>query len=612
MCGIYGTTIRYNQETIEKKLQLMRFRGPDNMASLRLDTGDGTQITLGHVRLSIVDLDPRSNQPFRYNENISIVFNGEIYNYKELRKQYLPDVRFRTGSDTEVICAMYERFGKDCVKYFNGMFAYVIFDRARNVFVGARDRLGKKPFYYRHEKQGTFEFASQVKCIAYGNKMEVDETARALYLLHGWIPDPYCIYKGIRKLRAGEHFTYHLDTNELEIDKYWDIHTNSCGFTAPKSYDEAKGQIKELLFDAVKLRLDADVPVGTFLSGGIDSSLVCAIASQYNKDICAYSIGFDNPQNDESCFAIEVAKALGIPLKVNICHGEDQDKIFDDYINYYDEPFCDPSMIPSSLVAQKAKEDVTVALGGDGGDELFFGYEKYLYILPRLAQYKKPYWLRKLASPYFLLTKGYKDMVYATQHEYSDVYRSEGIFVYDFGGSEKFDRIALSKVLPDKDLFLEGRGILAYTDYDMKFFLNAMNQKVDRASMRSSLELRTPLMDYRLAEYSRLLPFDYLYGKYGLKTILKDILYDIVPRELLDRPKQGFMPPTADWFETSLKGALSDVVTKENVQSLLPELHADKFIKLRDEFMGGKKMDARRFWAVYTYINWYNIYMTAK
>lgn len=608
MCGIFGTTLRYSRKVIEHKLELMNFRGPDHTGIKEFDVSSDMKLTLGHVRLSILDLDSRSNQPFVYNEDISIVFNGEVYNYKELKSQYLSDVTLRTTSDTEVICAMYEKFGADCVNYLNGMFAYVIYDSKNKVLVGARDRLGKKPFYYWHSSQG-LEFASQLKVIQYGHHFEVDELSRQFYVLQGYIPDPYCILKGVSKLRAGQQFIYDLTKNKIEVSSYWNIFDNTCGFTVPRSFEEAKDTVRDLLFDSVKMRLRADVPVGIFLSGGIDSSLTSAIVSKINTNICAYTIGFDNPRYDESRYAQAVAKSLDIPIKVSMCVGSDQQQIFDDYINYFDEPFCDPSMIPSSLVAQKAREDVTVVLGGDGGDELFFGYSKYEYIKARLHQYQKPYWLRKLASPYFLLTKGYKDMVYATQHEYSDVYRSEGIFVYDFGGSEKFDRIALSKVLPDKDLFLEGRGILAYTDYDMKFFLNAMNQKVDRASMRSSLELRTPLMDYRLAEYSRLLPFDYLYGKYGLKTILKDILYDIVPRELLDRPKQGFMPPTADWFETSLKGALSDVVTKENVQSLLPELHADKFIKLRDDFIGGKRMDARRFWAVYTYINWYKTYM---
>lgn len=609
MCGIYGTTIRYNQETIEKKLQLMRFRGPDNIASLSLDTCDGTQITLGHVRLSIVDLDPRSNQPFRYNDNLSIVFNGEVYNYKELRKQYLSDVRFRTESDTEVICAMYERFGKDCVKYFNGMFAYVIFDRVRNVFVGARDRLGKKPFYYRHEKQGSFEFASQVKCIAYGNKMEVDETARALYLLHGWIPDPYCIYKCVRKLRAGEYFTYHLDTNELEIDKYWDIHTNSCGFTAPKSYDEAKEQVKELLFDAVKLRLDADVPVGTFLSGGIDSSLVCAIVSKYNKNLCAYTARFENKHFDESIYAVATANHLGVPIKVCDCTGEHLLDVFKDYQEYFDEPFADDSLIPTSLVAQKAREDVTVILGGDGGDELFYGYPKYEWTKSRLEQYKKPYWLRKLLTPYFRHRGGDMEVFQSTQRDYADVYQALGFFCYTLEGAECFDRMKLAKKMEYGEL-LENkeRGVLAYSDYDMRNFMNAVNMKVDRATMRCSMELRSPLQDYRVAEYSRLLPYEYQNGKYGLKTILKDILYEMVPPSLLDRPKRGFVPPTADWFRRALKEDMLDTLSYDNLKQYLPELEPSIIIGKRDEFCNGGRDYSRLLFTLYTYIKWFDRY----
>ena len=608
MCGIFGTTRRYERSVVKQKLEQMNFRGPNYTGIKEFDAYPDLKLTLGHVRLSILDLDARSNQPFVYNDSISIVFNGEVYNYKELAEQYLSDFTFRTTSDTEVICAMYEKFGKDCVNYLNGMFAYVIYDKDKNILTGARDRLGKKPFYYWHTKEG-FEFASQIKVIKYGNDLQIDELARKFYVLQGYIPDPYCIFKGVNKLRAGEQFVYYLDSNELKISNYWNIFDNSCGFTAPKSFEEAKDTVKELLFDSVRMRLRADVPVGIFLSGGIDSSLTSAIVSKINKNICAYTIGFDNPRYDESKYAQAVAESLGIPIKVCMCVGADQQRIFDDYINYFDEPFCDPSMIPSSLVAQKAKEDVTVVLGGDGGDELFFGYEKYEYIKARLQQYQKPYWLRKLASPYFLWKKGYTDMVFATQRDYADVFRSEGIFVYDFGGAEKFDRLLLAKQLPDREIFKKERGILAYSDYDMKFFMNAVNQKVDRATMRCSLELRNPIMDYRVAEYSRLIPYEYMYTPdLKLKSILKSILYDIVPRKLLDREKQGFMPPTNDWFRGSLKEKLLDVVTEENVQKLLPELNAHKYVALRDAFMDGKDMDARRFWAVYNYINWYKTY----
>lgn len=609
MCGIFGTTLRYSSEVIERKLELMNFRGPDHTGIKEFDVSSELKLTFGHVRLSILDLDARSNQPFVYNENISIVFNGEVYNYKELKSQYLSDVILRTTSDTEVICAMYEKFGTACVNYLNGMFAYVIYDSKNKILVGARDRLGKKPFYYWYTSRG-FEFASQLKVVQYGHQLEVDELSRQFYVLQGYIPDPYCILKGVRKLRAGQQLIYHLENNQLEICNYWNIFDNTCGFTVPKSFDEAKEIVRDLLFDSVKKRLRADVPVGIFLSGGIDSSLTSAIVSKINHNICAYTIGFDNARYDESQYAQNVAKSLGIPIKVSMCVGEDQQQIFDDYINYFDEPFCDPSMIPSSLVAQKAREDVTVVLGGDGGDELFFGYEKYEYIMARLRQYQKPYWLRKLASPYFLWKKGYTDMVYATQRDYADVFRSEGIFVYDFGGAEKFNRLKLARLLPDYDIFHKERGALAYSDYDMKFFMNAVNQKVDRATMRCSLELRNPIMDYRIAEYSRLIPFEYMYTPtLKLKSILKSILFDMVPEKMFNREKQGFMPPTNDWFRGSLKSKLLDVITERNVRELLPELDVERFISLRDEFMSGREMDARRFWAVYTYINWYKKYM---
>ena len=609
MCGIFGTTRNYAQDVVKHKLELMKFRGPNFTGVKEFMISSESKLTLGHVRLSILDLDARSNQPFDFNSNISIVFNGEVYNYKELTTQYLSNVFLRTTSDTEVICAMYEKYGIDCVKYFDGMFAFVIYDRTKNILFGARDRLGKKPFYYWYTNKG-FEFASQIKVIKYANKMDIDDLSRKFYILQGYIPDPYSIFRDVKKLRAGKHFVYHLDSNNLEINNYWNILDNTCGFSVPKSFDEAKDTVKELLFDSVRIRLRADVPIGIFLSGGIDSSLTSAIVSKINSNISAYTIGFDNADFDESRYAKAVADSLGVPIKISLCNGDDQQQIFDDYVEYFDEPFCDPSMIPTSLVAQKARQDVTVVLGGDGGDELFWGYKKYEYIQQRLEQYKKPYWLRKIASPFFLLKRGWQDMVYSTQKDYADVFRSEGIFVYNFKGAEKFDRIKTASLLPDREIFNNSRGILAYSDYDMKFFMNAVNQKVDRATMRCSLELRNPIMDYRVAEYSRLIPFEYLCTPdLKLKSILKSILYEMVPRQLLDRPKRGFTPPTNDWFRDSLKDKMLDVITGKNIQDLLPELDVNKYISLRDDFLSGKDLDARMFWSIYTYINWFEHYI---
>ena len=613
MCGIFGTTRCYERSIIKKKLELMNFRGPDHTGMEVIRTPDGETLTLGHVRLSIIDLDSRSNQPFVYTDDISIVFNGEVYNFLELKKQYLCDVTLRTESDTEVICAMYEKYGLDSVKLFNGMFAFVIYDRRKNIMVGARDRLGKKPFYFWHEGRN-FEFASQPKVIKYANDFHIDATARQFYLLQGVIPDPYSPFEEVKKLRAGECFTFNLASGKLDIQTYWDVDTNSCGFTAPKSYDEAKQMVKDLLFDAVRLRLNANVPVGTFLSGGIDSSLICAIVSKFNKDLCAYTAGFDNQQFDESHFAVDVARSLGVPIKVCPCTGDDLMKVFNDYITYFDEPFADDSLIPSSLVAEKARQDVTVILGGDGGDELFYGYPKYEWTKARLHQYKKPYWLRKLFRPYFMHKGGEVEVMQSTQHDYADVYRSLGMFCYDMGGAEKFDRITLGRQQPDmKYLQNKQRGILAYSDYDMKTFMNAVNQKVDRATMRCSMELRSPIMDYRVVEYSRLLPYAYMInGDLGLKRILKDILYEMVPRDLLDRPKRGFVPPTKDWFRGELKEELLDIVSHDNIKQLIPELDADKFIPLRNDFVKGKEINSRMLFTIYTYIMWYKTYYIDK
>lgn len=604
MCGIYGTTLRYEPDVIRHKLSLMRFRGPDYQGYTSVPTPEGKTVILGHVRLSIIDLDARSNQPFKYNDNIFIVFNGEIYNYKELKKRYLTDVIFRTESDTEVICAMYEKYGEKSVKYLNGMFAFVIYDKNKNILFGARDRLGKKPFYYWHSDKG-FEFASQPKVIQYANQFHVDAFARQLYLLQGVIPDPYCAFQELSKLRAGQSFIYAVNTNKLEIKQYWDLFTNSCSFTAPKSYEEAKEQVKELLFDAVQIRLDADVPVGTFLSGGIDSSLVCAIVAHYNKNLCAYTAHFDNSEFDESKYAVATAQHLGIPVKVCDCSGEELGEVFDDYIEYFDEPFADDSLIPTSIVAQKAREDVTVILGGDGGDEIFYGYPKYEWANARLHQYKKPYWLRKILTPYFRYKGGETEVVHSTQHDYAEVYRSLGMFCYSMEGTEKFDRMRLAQQQPDGNLlYNKERGVLAYSDYDMKTFMNAVNMKVDRATMRCSLELRSPIMDYRVAEYSRLLPYEYQNGKYGLKSILKDILYERVPKESLDRPKRGFVPPTKDWFRGVRKEDFLKTVTKERLEVLFPEIDTVKYLTARDKFLSGKIENSRMFFSIYTYIKW--------
>lgn len=609
MCGIYGTTRLYSKETIASKLDRMKFRGPDHQAFKTYDNING-KLTLGHVRLAIIDLDARANQPFEYHDRLSVVFNGEIYNYKALVKEYLKDITFKTSSDTEVLCAMYERFGTACVKYLNGMFAFVIYDKEKHMLFGCRDRLGKKPLYYWYDN-GELEFASQISAISVGNKLEIDETARRFYFFGNYIPDPYTIYQGVKKLRAGQYFTFQLDSKKLTIDTYWDLFTNSCGYVAPKSYEEAKSNLKELLFDAVKLRLNADVPVGIFLSGGIDSSLVTAIVSKINPQLACYSIGFHDKKFDESSHAKAVADSLGVPFRLNYCEGDEMLKMFENYTYYFDEPFADDSLIPSSLVAMKARKDVTVVLGGDGGDELFLGYDKYQKFAKLRQLYKVPYVLRN--GLYDIISVEKKDAKIK-----SIAFRNvnEAILatnnVHDYYGAERFDVLETAKMLPDWDYINEDRGLLTYSDFDMKHYLNSNgNTKTDRSTMRFSLELRSPIMDYRVAEYSRLLPEDYLLNKdFGGKAILKSILYDMVPREILERPKMGFSSPVIGWLKNELRESFLDMVIEEKINAHIPELDAKKIIGLRDAFLNG---DTRRFyimWVVYNYLNW--IYATKK
>ena len=611
MCGIHGSTFRYSDDCINRKLSSMNFRGPDFQSFKRYHFAKDKELILGHVRLSILDLDTRSNQPFDYNDRISIVFNGEVYNFEELKSTHLQGVSLRTTSDTEVICALYDKYGQKCVELLNGMFAFVILDKSKGELFGARDRLGKKPFYYRWNSDG-FEFASQAEPIRIGNSFNIDEQARAFYLFDGYIPDPYCIWKELKKLRAGQKFTYNIASNKLEISAYWDLFSNSCGFQRPTSYNEAKETVYDLLNDAVKIRLRADVPIGMFLSGGIDSSLTSAIIAKHNHNITAYSIGFNNAAYDESAHAKAVADALGVPIMIRKCEGEEMLDAFNGFHTFYDEPFADFSAIPSSLLAKVTRKNVTVAIGGDGGDEIFYGYSTYSKLAEKEQLYQYlPYAVRK---GIYSVAHLFSDSHYVELFKFKDL-RDQFICrggYGDFKDAAKFDPYALAHQLPDIGYINEERGLLSYSDYDMKHYMNScINTKTDRATMRYSLELRSPLMDYRLAEYSRLLPLEYMFDKRnGGKKILKDILYNIVPREILERPKHGFAAPVGEWFRSSLKEQFVDVINKNDIIYYCPELDADKLIDYRDKFLRSEKdtLCETSFFKLFIYLQWIKLH----
>jgi asparagine synthase (glutamine-hydrolysing) len=584
----------------------MHHRGPNYQAFHRYPM-NGKEITLGHARLSILDLDARSNQPFEYNERIKIVFNGEIYNYPEIQRDYLKDVTLRTTSDTEVICAMYEKYGTKCVDYFNGMFAFVILDTKQNRLFGARDRLGKKPFYYRWNDKG-FEFASQPEPIHIGNDFTINDTARKLYLHHGYISEPYCIWNELSKLRAGQYFVYDIATNQLNIDTYWDIFSNTCAFTQPKSYEEAKEVVSQLLDDAVKIRLRADVPVGMFLSGGIDSTLTSALVAKNNGKITAYTIGFEDKKYNEADFARDTAEYLHIPFETKLCSDKDMLEMFQDLPMYYDEPFGDSSSIPTSLLAKVTRQNVTVAIGGDGGDELFCGYSAYRKLQEKRFMYnliphrvgRLIYGLSRSQKLEILNYRNIKEL-----HAYRYPYGG-------YGDASLLNVEELCKDLPDLKYFALSRGLLAASDYDMKHYLNSdINVKTDRASMRYSLELRSPLMDYRLAEYSRLLPWNYLHRNGEGKSVLRDILYQYVPKNMMDRPKHGFGAPVSRWFRDSLREDFLSTLNNRDITEWLPELDAAQIIKYAQNLTASSAdtLSGNSFFVIYSYLKWCKMYV---
>lgn len=605
MCGIYGSTKPYQQEITKRKMAQFRFRGPDytGIRVFHLPTGE---LTLAHHRLSIIDLSERARQPMVYaNDSIVVVLNGEIYNYRQLREQYFPLQNFQTTSDTEVLCAMYLRFGKECVKYLNGDFAFVVYDKTNLILFGAVDRLGCKPFYYHCGNDG-FEFCSQLLPLCIGNNYSIDAFGRQCYMSMQYIPSPYTIVQQIRKLNPGEQFTYSLLERTLSIEQYWDLYDNTSKFTIPKSYDEALEQTQVLLEDAVRLRMNADVPIGTFLSGGIDSSTIALFASHILPTIQAYSVGFEERPFDESSYARAVAERIGIPFNHIVCSSEDALRVLDNLQQYYDEPMGDASAIPTSLLCQRTGERVRVALGGDGGDEMFFGYPRYLRYAQRQPIYIIPLWLRQIAASIMDYTGKHREALSLRMRDVQSLYMNRR----PSNDSELFDATQIQQALEQCKFLYADRDIRrCFNDFDIKTLMcHAYNVKLDRASMRAALEVRTPMLDYRIAEYTRLLPIEYCYTPaMGQKRILRDLLYRELPRDLFERKKRGFGVPIGTWFRKELRDYLLDTLN-EQTTALLPDFNSEKLLQLRDRHIAGKEDQTTLMWLCVNYIAWFKLF----
>lgn len=587
MCGIYGTTIKYNETQVKEKLQRTAFRGPDKMGWNFYNSNHS--VIFGHNRLSIVDLDPRSDQPFTYQNHIHVAFNGEIYNFKSIKDILIKKgYQFRTTSDTEVLCAAYLEYGENCVHHFSGMFAFVIYDEQKQQFFGARDRLGKKPFYYYHNGKD-FEFSSQISSIQlHHQNLSISEKAIAFYLAWGSIPEPQSIFNEVKKLLPGHSFTFNLASGEFISKQYWDIDYK----TAPNyqgSYDDAKRELSSILSDAVSSRLFADVPVGVFLSGGVDSSVVSAFATKTSSTkIKTFSVKFNEKGFDESMYAQQVANHLQTDHHVIECNYNEGIDLIENFSTFYDEPFADSSAIPSMLLAKYTKKQVTVALSGDGGDESFIGYHRYNWIKKGNRIYWMPYAFRKFGASILALAPNYRLKLIAEAVTYKDV--NETYLAGMTGVDLSYIKTNIDYMNFDERKYLEHTNKNLYeriSDYDIKTYLNwDINTKVDRATMAFSLEARAPLMDHRIVEFARSLPTEFKFQGNNQKRILKDVLYDHVPKAIFDRPKAGFTMPFSDWFKKDLKDFVLSELNDDGLKSI-PCIDVEKVSFMIQQHMNG-------------------------
>ena len=594
MCGIYATNLPFSEKEIKEKLKKIDFRGPDFCGVLKKDS-----LSFGHLRLSILDLDKRSNQPMVF-DNYTLVFNGEIYNFKTIREELISlGHKFTTTGDSEVLLKGFVEWGKDVVEKINGMFAFVIYNSINRSLFCSRDRLGVKPFYY-YWKDGFFEICSQLKPISQ-NKTLNDE-AISIYLDCRYIPSPYSIYNDVYKLPPGNNLIIDLENKTIETEKYWNLKPIKPSII---SYEEAVNKLHKLLKDAVQIRLQSDVPFGSFLSGGIDSALVTSIASKLSKDkIKTFSIGFEDPKYDESQIAENYANILDTEHKVTICTAQDLLDMLPWLIKTYDEPFADSSALPSLLLNKITKKHVTVAISGDGGDESFLGYKHFDLINKSKFLFFTPYLIRlflsKLLSNFSNINRIQSLVRLLKLKNINNLI--EGIFI---GFNSLLSKRELSWLSNYREYrYLNNNAIQKTADLNIKLWLeNDSNVKVDRASMAFSVEVRSPFLDYRIIEFARALPVSYRYHTGLKKRILRDLLKKYIPEEVFNQPKKGFSVPLGMWIRKELKQEMEKTLTDDSLKKI-NNLNIAKFKKMYSDHINEKADYSSYIWRVYILIKW--------
>lgn len=635
MCGITGfvdfnSAIEYSQkQVIEEMIHTLNHRGPDDKGSDVFEIHNSS-IALAQARLSIIDLSSAGHQPMHY-KRWSIVFNGEIYNYKELKEELLDlNHQFNSDSDTEVILHAYEEWGVTAIKKFIGMFAIILFDQVENKIILIRDRTGIKPLYY-YENENIFLFASELKAFHKHPKFkkEIDPASLVQYfenIHHGYIAAPKTIFKNTLKLLPGCILTIDLASRKTNIEKYWNI---IDFFKLPKatlSYAESKLQLKELLTSACQYRMISDVPIGVFLSGGYDSTLVTSILQTNRQEkLKTFTIAFEEG-NNEGPYAKQTAAYLGTDHTEYYCTTKEAQEIISTLPFFYDEPFADSSAIPTILVSKLAQKEVTVVLSADGGDEIFAGYTSYsklysyLKYLGYIPRFLKPtvsslgLMLLKII-PVFKNNSRQKFEAFVNSMNKNKWKETRNLFtaINTFPShytSKIFKSNLKVKTVEASDEILSIKNNLEIPliiDYE-SYLQNDILTKVDRATMSVSIEGREPLLDHRIAEFAAQLPFSYKWQNGVGKRILKDIVHDYVPKEMMDRPKTGFSLPIYDW----LRGDLSYLIDEHLSLTALKKsgLFNETWVAQQVELFKENKLHYQPFiWKLLMFQMWYEKWM---
>jgi asparagine synthase (glutamine-hydrolysing) len=615
MCGICGFNWE-DKKLVEDMTELLCHRGPDQTGSF-IDTS----VSLGHTRLSIIDLSEKGTQPMHNeDESIFIVFNGEIYNFKELRNDLEQNGHiFQSDTDTEVIIHAYEQWGNECVKKLRGMFAFAIWDSNKKEFFLARDRIGIKPLYYYFDSN-KFVFSSEIKSILLDSTIKKEIDPEALYYFFGYeyVPAPKTMFKGIKKLMPGQ--TLHLNNGKITLNKYWDLTCSNI------NHDEKylSDKIYDLLKECVRSRLMSDVPLGAFLSGGIDSSAIVGLMSQMvDEPVKTFSIGYEDESFSEYEYARQVSDLFGTDHKEILVDPYSID-VFKKAVWHLDEPMSELSAVPVYLLCKEAKKDVTVCLSGEGGDELFAGYDRfvasksdaYYRIIPKSI---RRHVISKVVHKIPPQSQK-KGLINITKRfiEGSDLPIEGRHMRWQYFSNENEEEQLYSDMFKAKTNHIKPFEIINgyYQNYSLNdrlareqyaeintYMVDDVLMKVDKMSMANSLEVRVPYLDHHFVELSASIPGNLKLHGFTTKYLLKKSMLRLLPKNIVYRKKQGFSIPIKNWLRNELKEYMCDSL---NDSEIIKEYFNNSYLnKLIEQHINGSHNHSHRLWALMNLEWWY-------